>query len=83
MNKSMCHIPLRNVPLNLDIPPVCTSAPAHGSAFCNKHCEAASELGYQTSLRGFLKDCNVTGKITLGTSIVHFLTAILLIHRRR
>ena len=57
----MWYLPQRNVDLKLDIPPVCTRQPEHGSAFCEEHSSCASKLGFKTSLRGFLKDCGVNG----------------------
>ena len=59
----MWHLPQKHLSLDLDIPPVCTMQPEHGSAFCKEHGECASSLGYNTSLRGFLKDCGVAGKL--------------------
>ena len=60
----MWYLPQRNVDLNFDIPPVCTRQPEYGSAFCGEHSSCARELGYQTSLRGFLKDCGVAGSLS-------------------
>ena len=57
----MWYLSQRNVDLKLDIPPVCTRQPEHGSAFCKEHSSCASKLGFKTSLRGFLKDCGVNG----------------------
>ena len=57
----MWYLPQHNIDLNLDIPPVCTRQPDHGSAFCAEHAACASSLGYSKDLRGFLKDCGVAG----------------------
>ena len=66
----MWYLPQRNVDLKLDIPPVCTRQPEHGSAFCEEHSSCASKLGFKTSLRGFLKDCGVNGII--GMALIKF-----------
>ena len=57
----MWHLPNKNIDFGLDIPPVCTSQPNQGSAFCDGHSDVAEKLGVPSSLRAFLKHCGVQG----------------------
>ena len=57
----MFYQPNKNIDFDLDIPPVCTSQPKQGSAFCDSHAEVAEKLGVPSSLRTFLKHCGVQG----------------------
>ena len=58
----MFYQPNKNIDFDLDIPPVCTSQPKQGSAFCDSHADVAEKLGVPSSLRMFLKHCGVQGK---------------------
>ena len=57
----MWYLPNKNIDFGLDIPPVCTSQPKQGSAFCGVHASVAEDLGVPSSLRLFLKHCGVQG----------------------
>ena len=70
----MWYLPQHNIDLNLDIPPVCTRQPDHGSAFCAEHAACASSLGYSSDLRGFLKDCGVAGILLFFYFLIYGLT---------
>ena len=53
--------PNKNVDFGLDIPPVCTSQPSQGSAFCDHHVVISEQLGVPSNLRSFLIHCGVQG----------------------
>ena len=54
----------------MNAPDVCTEQPHNNtSAFCDYHAKVATEKGYPTDLRGFLKFCGV-----------HKLAGIVLLH---
>ena len=57
----MWYLPNKNIDFDLDIPPVCTSQPKQGSAFCDDHASVAEDLKVPSSLRLFLKYCGVQG----------------------
>ena len=57
----MWYLPNKNIDFGLDIPPVCTSQPKQGCAFCSEHSDAAEKLGVPPSLQAFLKHCGVQG----------------------
>ena len=57
----MYNLPQKHIHLNVDYPPCCTRQPLPGSAFCEEHSNTVSQLGFKTSLRGFLKDCGISG----------------------
>ena len=54
-----CAVP--GIP-NINLPDVCTSAPAYGSAFCQEHCELLNREvpGIKTNLKELLQYCNAT-----------------------
>ena len=60
-NHCMYNLPQKHIHLNVDYPPCCTRQPLPGSAFCEEHSNTVSQLGFKTSLRGFLKDCGISG----------------------
>ena len=59
----MWYLPNKNLDFNMDIPPVCTSQPHQGSAFCSSHAEIAERIGVPSGLQAFLKHCGVQGWI--------------------
>jgi hypothetical protein len=46
----------------INYPNICPLSPKRGHAFCDKHCENATSLGYPTMLREFLKTCGITDR---------------------
>ena len=59
----MWYLPNKNLDFNLDVPPVCTSQPQQGSAFCSSHADIAEKIGVPSGLQAFLKHCGVQGCI--------------------
>ena len=62
---------IKLITIGVNAPDVCTEQPHNNSStFCDYHAKVATEKGYPTDLRGFLKFCGV-----------HKLAGIVLLHK--